>query len=104
MQDQVIEISLSNGATALARVPSYEDGGATKVAAATKFDFDDVSRTLEGLTEAVKSALDKVAPDKVTVELGLELAVKNGRLSGLLVEGEGKGSLGVTLEWAGAKG
>jgi hypothetical protein len=35
------------------------------------------------------------------VELGLELAVKSGRLTGLLVEGAGSGSLKVTLEWGG---
>jgi hypothetical protein len=35
----------------------------------------------------------------VTVELAIELAVKSGKLTGLVVDGEGKGALTVTLEW-----
>ncbi len=101
MQEQIVEMSLPNGSTALARVAAVDGGGAIKTSAMSNFDFADVGETLEGLAEAIKSALDKVAPDKVIVELGLELAAKNGKLSGLLVEGEGKGSLAVTLEWNG---
>ena len=61
--------------------------------------MSDVTGTLEGLSTAIKSALAQAAPDKVTVVLGLELAVKSGTLTGLLVEGDGKASLNVTLEW-----
>jgi len=99
MQAEVVEINLPNGSTALARVAAVENEGATKTKAIGKLDFDDVGETLAGLAEGIKSALAKVAPDAVTVELGLELAVKNGKLTGLVVEGEGKGSLKVTLGW-----
>ena len=101
MPDQVVEISLPNGSVALARVSRAGQTGAEKTAAVPRFDFEDVSRALEGLTQALKGALEKAAPDKVTVELGLELAVKSGKLTGLVVEGAGKGSLGITLEWVG---
>ncbi len=94
-----MEMDLPNGSTALARVAAVDGVGAVKTAAMPKFDFGDIARTLEGIAEAIKEGLVKAAPDKVTVVLGLELAVKNGKLSGLLVEGEGRGSLGVTLEW-----
>lgn len=99
MQDRVVEIDLPNGSTALARVAAVDDVGATKTGPIPKFDFNDVGKTLEGLAEVIWSSLKKVSPDKVTVELGVELAAKNGKLSGLLVEGEGKGSLSITLEW-----
>jgi Trypsin-co-occurring domain 1 len=99
MDDRVVEIALPNGSTALARVADVDGAGATKTGAIPKFDFADVGKTLEGLAETIWSALAKVSPDKVTVELGIELAVKNGKLSGLLVEGEGKGSLTVSMEW-----
>jgi hypothetical protein len=101
---QVVEMTLPNGTTALGRVAIGEGAGAMKTSGVPKFDFDDVAKTLEGLAQSLKGALADAAPDRVTVELGLELAVKNGKLSGLLVEGEGKGSLGVTLEWAGGEG
>jgi NTP-dependent ternary system trypsin peptidase co-occuring protein len=99
VQGEIVEMKLPNGSTALARVASVS-GGATKTSNLSAFDFEDVGKTLEGLAETLKTALKKAAPNKVTVELGLELAVKNGKLSGLLVEGEGKGSLAVTLEWS----
>jgi Na+/H+-translocating membrane pyrophosphatase len=54
---------------------------------------------LEGMSVAVKSALAKSAPDRVSVEFGLELAVKSGALTAMLVAGEGNASLKVTLEW-----
>ena len=58
-----------------------------------------MAATLEGLSETIRTSLVRAASDTVTVELGLELAVKSGKLTGLLVEGEGSGSLAVTLEW-----
>lgn len=101
-QDQVVEIALPNGATALAQVRRLDGAGATKTAALPRFDFADVGRVVEGVAESIKGAVAKAAPDKVTVTLGLELAVKNGKLSGLVVEGQGKGSIAITLEWHGA--
>lgn len=70
--------------------------GATKTAFEGKFDFQDVAATLEGLSDAIKSALQTAAPDKTTVEFGVELAVSSGRLTSLLVEGKGSASLAVT--------
>lgn len=102
MSSEVIEMELPNGATALARVAATGEGGPAKVSAIPKFEFGDVGKAIEGIAESLKTALDKVAPDKVTVELGLEIAAKAGKLTALVVEGEGKGSLTVTLEWAGA--
>jgi hypothetical protein len=37
----------------------------------SNFDLDDVMGTLEGLSTAIRAALAKAAPDKVTVELGV---------------------------------
>lgn len=103
MERRVVEVVLPNGARALVRVVDVEGvaPGATKTSALGEFDFKEVERTLEGLSEAVKSSLAKAAPERVTVELGLEFAVKSGRLTGLLVEGQGSASLKVTLEWVG---
>ncbi|HEX6753191.1 MAG TPA: CU044_2847 family protein [Solirubrobacterales bacterium] len=100
MQEQIVEVSLPNGSTALARVAAVDEEGAKKVGAMGKLDFDGVGETLQGVAKAIHAALAKVEPNRTTVEFGMELAVKNGKLSGLLVEGEGRGSLVVTLEWA----
>lgn len=97
MESTVVEVQLPNGAVALVQARQV-DGGATK----TKFgklDFTGVTATLEGVTQAIRGAVEKAAPSRVTVELGLELALKSGVLVGMIVDGETTASLTVTLEW-----
>jgi hypothetical protein len=80
-----------------------EDGGqvAEKVGWRDSFDLAAVSETLEGIAQAVRSGLEKMTPSKTTVELGIQLAVKSGKLTSLVVEGDASASLKVTLEWGG---
>ena len=59
-----------------------------------------MSGTLEGIAQAIRSGLEQVTPSKTRVEFGIDLALKNGKLTGLVVEGEANASLKVTLEWA----
>ena len=100
VERKVVEVELPNGVVALVRAADLESGrGASKAGPLGKFDLQAVTGTLEGLSTAIKAALTKAAPDKVTVEFGLELAVTSGVLTGLLVDGDGSGSLTVTLEW-----
>jgi hypothetical protein len=103
MAVKVVEVVLPNGVVALVSAADEDDGesggGAKKVGAKEFFDFDQVSGTLEGIADAIKSALHKAKPSRTTVELGISLAVKNGKLTGLVVEGQASASLKVTLEW-----
>ena len=98
MENEIVEVVLPNGAVALVRARQVDGGAATKTAFG-KLDFGGVTKTLEGITDAVRTAVVKAAPSKVSVALGLELAVKSGVLVGLIVDGESKGSLTITLEW-----
>lgn len=98
MESKVVEVTLPNGATALVQAGQIDGGGATKTGIG-RLDFAEVTRTLEGVTEVVRTAVAKAAPSKVSVELGLELVVKSGVLVGLIVDGESTGSLTITLEW-----
>jgi Trypsin-co-occurring domain 1 len=96
--DGIVEVRLPNGETALVRARQVDGGGATKTSRG-RLDLESVSRTLEGVSEAVQAGLVKAAPSKVSVELAMEFAVKAGVLTALIVDGESKGSLTVTLEW-----
>jgi hypothetical protein len=100
---RTVEVALPNNAVALVRATDLDEGGqvAEKVGWQDVFDFEGVSKTLEGIAQAVRSGLEKVTPSKTTVELGIDLAVKNGKLTGLVVEGSASASLKVTLEWGG---
>ena len=101
MAVRVVEVVLPNQAVALVCAADLDQGGqvAEKVGWKDTFDFANVSGTLEGVAQAVRSGLEKVAPSKTTVELGIQLAIKNGKLTGLIVEGKADASLKVTLEW-----
>jgi hypothetical protein len=98
MDRSIVEVELPNGVTALVNAIDA-GGGAAKAARVGKLDLSAVMGTLEGMSLAVKPALTKAAPDKVSVEFGLELAIKSGALTAMLVGGEGNASLMVTLEW-----
>lgn len=65
----------------------------------SRFDLDEVRDAMSGLTELVKDALVRAAPDKASVEFGMELMVKEGRLTALLVSGGAKASFTITMEW-----
>jgi Trypsin-co-occurring domain 1 len=103
MAGRVVEVVLPNKAVALVQVTDLDGGGqvAEKVSWKDTFDFADVPGTLEGIAQAIRSGLAKAAPSKTTVELGLDVAVKSGKLTAMLVEGGAKASLKVTLEWGG---
>jgi hypothetical protein len=47
----------------------------------------------------VKDAIDSIGPERASVEFGVQVAVKSGQLTGLVVEGSGQASLKVTLGW-----
>jgi Trypsin-co-occurring domain 1 len=101
VESTVVEVSLPNGTVALVRAADLDSTGqaAEKVGWKDTFDLEQVSGTLAGIAQAIRSGLEKAAPTKTTVELGIELAVKNGQLTGLLVSGQANTSLKVTLEW-----
>jgi hypothetical protein len=103
MASKVVEVVLPNNTVALVRAIQLDEGEAPptaeKVGWKDQLDFQHVSGTLEGVAQAIQSGLEKVKPTRTTVELGIELAVKNGKLMGMLVEGEANASLKVTLEW-----
>jgi Trypsin-co-occurring domain 1 len=101
MANTVVEVLLPNKTMALVQADELDAGGgpAEKVGLKDAFDFQQVTGTLEGIAQAIRSGLDNVRPNKTTVELAIKLVVKNGRLTGMLIEGQADASLKVTLEW-----
>lgn len=98
---RIVEVVLPNGAVALVRAVDVDGGGAIKTNFQDRFNVGELTETLEGWSTAIKAALSKASPDKVSVALGFEVALKSGKLTALLVEGQGKASLSVTMEWSG---
>jgi hypothetical protein len=97
---EVVEVELPNGTVALVQAVPVDGGrGAAKVGALDRLDFDGVAGTLAGVGEAIQAAVAKAKPRMVRVELGIEMVLKAGKLTGMLVEGSGTADLQVTLEW-----
>ena len=61
--------------------------------------FREVTAAIEGIAESMITTLQKVKPQKASVEFGLEVALEAGQLTALLVKGSGTSNLKITLEW-----
>lgn len=76
-----------------------DGGGAQVVDLKSPFSFDAVGDALEAIAGELGKIWQTVRPAEATVELGLSLSTKTGKLTALLVEGGGEASLKVTLKW-----
>lgn len=62
--------------------------------------FREVTAAIEGIASSLTEALQKVKPNKATVEFGLEMALSSGQLTAVIVQGSGTANLKITLEWS----
>lgn len=93
---EIVKTTLPNGT--VLHIQATPLGGEEEVAF-TLPSFEGVTDAIEGIAEAVVSTLQKVKPQKASVEFGLEIALEAGHLTALLVKGTGTSNLKVTLEW-----
>jgi len=63
--------------------------------------FDGITSVIENISTGITESLKKAKPTRATVEFGLEVAVESGNITSLLVNGSGKATLQITLEWSG---
>jgi hypothetical protein len=101
-QVEVVEVLLPSGQVMLARVQAVDGtaGGPQDVSLRDQLSLEGVAETLQMVGTSVLGALERVRPERASVEFGLDLALKSGRLTGLLVEGDATATLRVALEWA----
>ncbi|GAA4238536.1 hypothetical protein GCM10022254_54900 [Actinomadura meridiana] len=100
MDEELVEIALPNGQTMLASVTRTDQGGGPQdVGLGQPRSFEAVTETLQGVGAAIMGALDELRPSRASVEFGLELALKGGKLVSVFVDSGTKASLKVVLEW-----
>jgi hypothetical protein len=97
---EVVPVTLPSGHTILARVQVEGPVDVGAGARLRNLAITDLRETVEGVTQSVAQALRRVRPDEVSVEFGVELAVKTGKLTSVLAEGSGKASIKLTLTWS----
>jgi hypothetical protein len=93
---ETIPVELPNGT--IIKVEVAQVRGRQDVAS-SMLSFKPVTDALEGVTEAIASALEKAKPTKATVKLGMEISLESGKLTTAIVKGSSKGNLEITLEW-----
>jgi hypothetical protein len=76
-----------------------DSGGPQIVGLGDALSFDGVRDTVDAIASTLGQVWEKVQPNEATVEFGLSLTAKSGKLTGLLVDGEGEASLTITLVW-----
>jgi hypothetical protein len=62
--------------------------------------FEDIAKVVEGVAASLTTAIERMAPEKTSVEFGLEISAESGGLTALIVKGSGTANLKVTLEWS----
>ncbi|BDA66291.1 hypothetical protein CAL7716_004570 [Calothrix sp. PCC 7716] len=93
---KVIPVKVTDTLTLLVEARTL--GGEEDVS--SKFlSFKPVTDAIEAIATQVATTVEKIKPDKVAIEFGLEVTVKSGEILTLLVSGEKKGNLKITMEW-----
>ncbi|MFH9978633.1 CU044_2847 family protein [Streptomyces sp. NPDC017179] len=77
---------------------SYTDTG---FAERVEASVESLHSLVTGVARSLAGPLRAVRPDEVSVEFGIELSAKAGKVVGLLADGEAKAGITVTLTWTG---
>lgn len=95
---EIVQVKLENGM--LIRVEATPLGSREEDVAFSIRPFKEVTDAIEGIAQSIVSSLEKIRPQKASVEFGLEVGAESGQLTALIVKGSGKANLKVTLEWS----
>ncbi|WP_395573313.1 CU044_2847 family protein [Streptomyces sp. BK79] len=77
---------------------SYSDTG---FAERVEASVESLNSLVTGVARSLAEPLRAVRPDEVSVQFGIELTAKAGKVVGLLADGEAKAGITVTLTWNG---
>ena len=80
-------------------VEAHIVSGEQDIAAWGKIELDELGNQISKLSKKLFQHLKDAGPQKVTAQFGLSAAVKSGRLTTILVDGQADASITVTLEW-----
>ncbi|MEV5881554.1 CU044_2847 family protein [Streptomyces sp. NPDC052020] len=107
---RVARIALPDGTPVWARISggadlsappgelSYSDTG---FAERVEASVESLNALVTGVARSLAEPLRAVRPDEVSVQFGIELTAKAGKVVGLLADGEAKAGITVTLTWNG---
>ena len=98
-QTKIISVELSDGTTIRVEATPI---GEQKVAFQNR-PFKEVTSAIKSITQEVSTTLNEirqdVKPDKISVKVGIEIAIESGQLTALIAKGSSKANLEITMEW-----
>jgi Trypsin-co-occurring domain 1 len=95
---KVVSVQLEDGTSF--KINASVIGGETDVVDIQKIlPFKQVTDTIEGVAKSMLATLNKVEPNKASIEFGVEIALEAGGLTALIAKGTGTANLKITLEW-----
>lgn len=97
---EIIQVQLSDGTIInVEATPIGEQDVSSPTNRAFREITDSIKSIATELAETLKEINQSVQPDKISIKLGLEIAVESGQLTALIVKGAGKANLEITMEW-----
>ena len=94
----VVDARLPSGAEVRVRV-AEDAGGIEEVGLFEPGDLEVALGAVGEVASVLHEKLSSIRPRRATVEFGVSLSVKAGKLSALVFDGGGEASLRVALEW-----
>ena len=99
-QSQIITLELSDGSVVNVEATQI---GETQICSPFALPFSEMKAVIKSFTgdiaETMQEIKQAVQPDKISIKIGLEVAVESGQLTALLVKGAGKGNFEISMEW-----
>ncbi|MCM2411772.1 hypothetical protein LNW71_08540 [Streptomyces sp. RKAG290] len=81
--------------------PTYTDTGFGDIGDQVQARVESLQGVVTSVARSLAVPLRAVRPDEVSVEFGIELTARAGKIVGLLADGEAKGAIKITLSWNG---
>jgi len=94
----LVRATLDSGTELLVEVRATDDPE-RDVSLEDRFDFEGLTNSIVELAEHMSSAVERVSPNRASIELGLDVGVATNGLTALLVRGTGNATVRLTLEW-----
>jgi hypothetical protein len=98
-QTKVIPVELSDGTLIRVEVTAL---GEQRVAYQSR-PFKEVTSTIKNVTNEIASTLqsikEEIKPDKISIKLGLEIAIESGQITALIAKGSSKANFEISMEW-----
>lgn len=92
----LIPVELSDGE--IVNIEYIPIGGQPKSILGNK-KFGNFLKKVSGLVNDIQQSIKEVKPDKMIIEVGVDVAIEGGELTAIFVKGNSKANFKVTLEW-----